>query len=227
MWICPECETKNGDGDSYCACCGEKKPVSTPRPARTQEPVRPAAEPPKANAQQRASGYTPPQPAAPQPAAYTPVTPSPPKSKPLSVGAIIVLVILALLVWRVVSVKMSPESEYTDRSVKYDKVYVDVVKMEPIGAHAVMNGKPTYVVCRCTREDRSSFVMFIGLGEYMRKFDKNITFNLVANYAFVEEGKTLSFSPALRIHGEVYDAYFLYGDNAEDGATVLEYKSSK
>lgn len=37
MWTCRDCETKNNDGDAYCACCGAPKPASAPTPSpRTQ-----------------------------------------------------------------------------------------------------------------------------------------------------------------------------------------------
>jgi len=44
MWICKECETKNADGDRFCACCGAARPAAaapeteTGTSANAQEP---------------------------------------------------------------------------------------------------------------------------------------------------------------------------------------------
>ncbi len=39
MWICPNCEVKNEDGEAYCACCGEKRILTpTPKPNPQPEP---------------------------------------------------------------------------------------------------------------------------------------------------------------------------------------------
>ena len=39
MWICSECETKNNDGDRFCACCGAARPAAAAPETKTQTPA--------------------------------------------------------------------------------------------------------------------------------------------------------------------------------------------
>ena len=227
MWICRECDTKNQDTDFYCACCGAKNPKpAAPRPARTpsQNDQRPAEPRPASGSAAKP---------APAPEAKSSALPEdfPARQKTkIPVALILILIGILFLGWKMFQNNHSSETEYTSYSVKYDKVYVDVVKIDPINFHAWLSNEkdPTYVVCRCTRKDGSTFDMFITTSEYKRKFDKGISFKRIGNsFGTLETGETLSFSPAIRIHGEVYDGSFLYGDNAAkyNINTVLQYKS--
>ena len=227
MWICRECDTKNQDTDRYCACCGNARPASAaPRPVRapSQNDQR-SAEPRPASG---SAAKPAPAPKA-QPSAVTGDFPARPKTK-IPVALILILIGILFLGWRAYQNNHGPETEYTKYSVKYDKVYVDVVKIDPMTVHAWMSNEkePTYVVCFCTRPDGSSFDMFISTAEYKRVFDKNISFERVGNIGKLGTAETLFFNPAIRIHGEVYEGSFLYGDNAAkyNFDTVLQYKSS-
>lgn len=227
MWLCRECETKNQDTDAFCACCGAKNPAPrAPRPPRT-----PSQNDQGPTAPQTGNGGAPaqPEPQMGQASGFSDGF-APPKKKPIPVALILVFIGIFLLACRVYKVQNAPESEYTSYSAKYDKVYADVVKMEAFSTHAWLSNEkqPTYVVCRCTRSDGSTFIMFINTSEYKRKFDKTITFKITGSFGTIESSKKLSFSPAVRIHGEVYDGSFLFGDNAAklNVNTVLQYKSS-
>lgn len=229
MWICRECDTKNQDTDFYCACCGAKNPApAAPRPARTpsqndqrpaqpvQESGRPAQPAPAPKAQEAQAG------------AFPETFPARPKTK-IPVVVILALIGVLFFAWKAYQANHGPETEYTKYSVKNDKVYVDVARIDPMTYHAWLSNEkePTYVVCFCTRPDGSSFDMFITTSEYRRVFDKNISFERTGGFGKLGTAETLYFNPAIRIHGEVYDGSFLYGDDAakHNVHTVLQYKS--
>ncbi len=217
MWICSDCENKNADTDAFCPCCGAKRP-SAPRPTPPKSPSGSANTVPKA---------PPPPPVreAEPPSAVNPAPAAPPKKQRLPFVFYIAIAIALFMVWKIISNSASSYKPYTGSSAVNDKVYVDVIRVDPF-AYCVFKSdlQPTYVACRCLSPDGKEIYMFATTEEYKQVFDQSFHYSPYEN----EEHKTLNYQPALRIYGTVYDGEFLFPNNSISFGikTLVKYESS-
>ena len=227
MWTCKECDTRNQDGDRFCACCGAAAPIpQAPRPTASGASANAPGE--RQTAAQGGTQNT--RPSAAQGAgSYT--LPTAPK-KPFPVAALVVVVAVALLLgWRFFTVATKTEQRYTADTAPYTDVYADIVSLEPVttvnyGKKDSVVKEPRYVVCRCDCEDQSTFLMIFSIEEYQR-FDSKTQFTAFGILpSFVGDGK-VHFDPARRFHGSVQKTKYLHDGVLTDlGETIVTFTSA-
>ena len=116
----------------------------------------------------------------------------------------------------------STETVFSQDSDSYDKVYIDIVSIEPSIGIGITNFSNTDVACECKTSTGKTVWVYMSVSEYNLYIDSSasISNSFDADYEVVE------YSSAKRIHGTARRADSLCdGLSSDTGTMVLEFSS--
>ena len=101
------------------------------------------------------------------------------------------------------TVPATSEKAYSILSSIGDKVYVDIVSIEPsIGIGTKNSTVNTHIVCECKTSANTTVWVYMSLTEYKNNIDSSAVLSNSSTATF----QTIKYSPAARIHGTVSSA---------------------
>ncbi len=116
----------------------------------------------------------------------------------------------------------STETMFSQGSNSFDKVYIDIVSIEPSVGIGITNFSNTDVACECKTSTGRTVWVYMSVSEYNRYIDSsaNISNSYAADYEVIE------YSTAKRIHGTARTADSLCdGLSSDTGTMILKFSS--